>query len=92
MGAGQHETPHGHITVSATGHFHGTQLIPVFKEVLGRALPTSQKGIRSPVNVPHVACQQFHVSILQPGEGWPHLTPLLEADNRPLESCTEAEK
>lgn len=92
METGQHETPHGHTKVSATGHFMAPHSFLCSKKSSAGALPTSQKGIRSSVNVPHVACQQFHVSVLQPGEGWPHLTPLLEADNRPLESCTEAEK
>lgn len=92
MEARQHETPHGHTTVSARVTSMAPHSFLCSKKSSAEALPTSQKGIRSPVNVPHVACQQFHVSILQPGEGWPHLTPLLEADNRPLESCTEAEK
>lgn len=89
METGQHETPHGHTRVTSMA----PHSFLCSKKSSAEALPTSQKGTRSPVNVPHVVCQQFHISILQPGEGWPHLTPLLEADNnRPLESCTEAEK
>lgn len=92
MKTGQHETPHGHTTVSAAGHFMAPHSFLCSKKSSAGALPTSQKGIRSPENVPHVACQQFHVSILQPGEGWPHLTPLLEADNRPLEQRKENQR